>query len=247
MRARLSFNLLLGLVVCAMAAPAHAGLFTTYYRLDRAILDTDGLVELSTGAKAHAAEGWRYEIVGQKDNQYRLYFDKRVRGRQFDPTKDPSEVQSDHIYLVDKKIIDDDPQRKVVVQSLDAGILTVPIKVRPRVTGAERALVSDATFGPAIAYRFGTDLFVTQVQPILSLGLCRVAVGTSGDTVRTETGLTVSTGFQLNVQDRVKLGVIVGWDNTFGDTRRTWPYEGRPWFSLGLNVLFFSPGTGETK
>ncbi len=244
---------LLALCACTSASVAEAGLFSTVYRMDNYV---GGLKSTSSAGEvtAFANPGWYYEVLSSAGGKTRVRFVRRAK-----TTKQPAgaastpsagsngEVQVGGIYVVDDSMLNL-AGNKTLVQTFESGVLAVPFKFRPDVPGSVSQLTGSGSLGAAFAWRAKTDFSTTELSPLLFVGLSQVALEQNEGAAAKETqALTLATGLQIEVIGRTKLGVVVGWDRAFGAEGRAWAYQGRPWFSVGINYAFLTAEKTEAE
>lgn len=110
---------------------------------------------------------------------------------------------------------------------LNTGILAVPYKLR------DGEIASDSTVGPYLGYKFEV------VEWVASLGVTQVSLSSLGtEAVEEKTGLTLSLGVSLEVNDGWDVFFLAGVDHLSGDAGKDWEYQDKPWLSIGIGFNF---------
>jgi len=228
----------LGALIATCPSTSRAGLFSTVYRLDNYVAGFKTTGEAQQ-REAYASPGWYYELITDVDGTARVRFARHGRAKKGEESKS-GEVEAGQIYAIEDSILKQ-PGNMVLVQTFETGVLAVPFKFRPKVPGTLSQLSGSGTLGAAFAWRAKTDFSTTEVSPLLFVGLSQVALQQDEGTAAKEVqALTLATGVQIEIIGRTKLGVVAGWDRAFGTEGETWPYQGRPWLSIGINYTFLT-------
>lgn len=131
--------------------------------------------------------------------------------------------------------------------------LSVPFKLRPRIEGHNRDIVTDVTLAGYVGVKWRMsaekDYFVSLVG---NAGLALVPINGDNNGMKessagstTVPAITIAAGliFQL---DSFQLGVLTGRDYASGDLGNNWVYNTRQWYSFSLGFSFLG-GSTETK
>jgi hypothetical protein len=126
------------------------------------------------------------------------------------------------------------------------GVLTIPLRIRPAINGHPSSIFNgDLNIGAFVGVMWALDHGGKFMGgPIVSFGVSSLSQNSSNNTGikdTTSTSLTAATysmGLVLDVNKKFQLGMIVGWDNAFGNLSQNYIYQNKAWFSLSLNYNF---------
>lgn len=146
-------------------------------------------------------------------------------------------------FCVDKTIFDLTTERTYdkgwSSWDLAAGVMLLPIKMRPGGDGRGFAFSRDVTIGTVAGPRWRLsatrDLFMSLVGgagiAAVSLDSASTAGKVKETTDRAAVALALGTMVEVN---RFQIGLLFGWDRISDPNQNDWIYQGKRWISLGL-------------
>jgi hypothetical protein len=168
-----------------------------------------------------------------------------------------------NLFAIPKDAFDTAVTQGWIRKRFDAGItaidvtygatLSVPFKLRPRIEGHNRDIVTDVTlagyFGAKWRISADHDYFFSVIGNA-GLALVPISNGTNpSDGMATSTtvpAITVAAGlvFQL---DSFQLGFLTGRDYASGDLGNDWIYNTKQWFSFSIGYAFLASSSDSKK
>lgn len=161
----------------------------------------------------------------------------------------------------DFKIIDDlfsitGPKRfnKVFQQGVTIGTLFLPIKLRPGLTITKdgsmdkvehkREFSTDISVGPFMGYKYHIGEYYNQFVKFGVFAGPSLIKLTSKNQQNGEEGDTNILGFSwggglAGEFKNFQAGFIIGWDYVSGESAKSWIYDKKVWFSIGIGFNFF--------
>lgn len=126
-----------------------------------------------------------------------------------------------------------------------AGILIVPLKIRPKNKGMPFDFTSEFSLGGSFGARWRISHYnENYFNMVGSFGLTNVTVDTGSvtDHYITETNskiaaITPGLGAILDISG-FQIGLVTGWDFIGGELGKHWKYNGKAWISFGIGYQF---------
>jgi len=116
--------------------------------------------------------------------------------------------------------------------------LTVPFKYRFELKDAPSALSTNFDISGAIGYSWGVSGGFT-ITPTAFVGLATIALTDVNSTeVETRLGLTGGLGLAFTISANFQIAFIGGADLLTGSIAEEWPYQMKPWISVGIGYKF---------
>jgi len=140
----------------------------------------------------------------------------------------------------------DGTHNAVVFQDWDSNILTIPIKIRPKIDGAPIQFLGETAIGTYIGFQKGVVNYAAQKPSSVSntffaFGaptMVRLNINsTENKSDDVLLGLSFGAGYLLNLNS-YQIGIVGGLDYISGNASTTWIYQGRPWVSFSIGYDF---------
>jgi len=129
----------------------------------------------------------------------------------------------------------DDLDAAAVREGWAYGALVVPFKFE---LSGKNAILSSATLGGYLGYRFPIDLWGVEFRPVLFGGLSEIptsqATGGSSSSQTTVAGVSWGAGLITTIKDTFDVGIVVGFDHI--DSAEHFDYQDHPWISIELGI-----------
>ena len=77
------------------------------------------------------------------------------------------------------------------------------------------------------------------MPPVGFVGLATISLSDANSSdVETRLGVTFGFGIAFAFSETFQLGVIVGVDHLTGSAEKEWPFQDKPWLSVGIGYKF---------
>lgn len=209
------------------------------YKLLEKNLNSTQMAFIADSLLVDNKKGTKKELIYSKKEFAKIKANKEIVSNNYDKSQTIFYVNSPKIY-----------QHKFR-QGITTGSMFLPIKVRPSLTDDEgveyeRNFTTDISLGPYIGYKYNVG---NKYEQFVSAGVfagpsfINMNSSNSNDTTIREYNLLALTwGLGLTFQiNKFQLGVIAGYDYLSGENAKTWIYDGKLWFSIGIGFSFFQP------
>ena len=128
----------------------------------------------------------------------------------------------------------------------DTQLLTIPIKIRPRLDDAPLQFIGDVALGSYFGYQFGrvaisdnsTETFSQTVALFAAPGMVKIDPTVADtDSSNLTLGFSLGCGYLVNFNN-YQIGLVGGIDYVSGDVSSSWIYQGKSWFSFTIGFDF---------